>query len=97
MRARRCLTDDVRVVDFLQELRLLVEALLVNAFLFAGTFAVDLLDSPGRRIQLFRPGNQWGREWEGWSFFLVLLLFIVCIKHLKVQCVIFTSFMILYW
>lgn len=60
-----CLTDDVRVVDFLQELRLLVEALLVNAFLFAGTFAVDLLDSPRRRIQLFRPGNQWGREWEG--------------------------------
>lgn len=54
----RSLTHDVGVVDLLQELRLLVETLLVDVLLLAGTFAVDLLDGPRRRIQLVLPGIQ---------------------------------------
>jgi len=48
------LTHDVWMVDSLQDLRLLVQALLVNRHLAGGTLGVDLLDGPGRRIQLPR-------------------------------------------
>lgn len=65
------------MVDFLQELRLLVEALLVNVLLLAGTFAVDLLDSPRRRIQLLLPGIQRSRRSE------VLVTLIVFIANQK--------------
>lgn len=49
------LTDDVWVIDSLQDLRLLVQTLLVNGHLLGRTFTVDLLHSPGRRIQLLHP------------------------------------------
>lgn len=47
-----CLTNNVRMTDPLQELRLLIQTLLVNLQLFDCTFTVDLLDSPRRRVQL---------------------------------------------
>lgn len=59
------LTHDVGVVDFLQQLCLLIEALLVNLFLLAGTFAVDLLDGPWRCIQLLLPVVQWSWRQDG--------------------------------
>lgn len=51
------LTDDVWVIDSLQDLRLLVQTVLVNGHLLGCTITVDLLHSPGRRIQLLQPGK----------------------------------------
>ena len=51
-RSVSCLTDNIWMIDPLQELCLSIQALLVNRHLLGCTPAVDLLDSPGRRIQL---------------------------------------------
>ncbi len=40
------------MVDSLQDLRLVIQALLVNRHLLGCTLTVDLLHGPGRRIQL---------------------------------------------
>lgn len=52
VRLPSCLTNNVWMIDSLQDLRLRIQALLVNRHLFGCTLSVDLLDSPGRRVQL---------------------------------------------
>lgn len=46
------LTNDVWMIESLQDLCLFIQTLLVNRHLLGCTFTVDLLHSPGRRIQL---------------------------------------------
>lgn len=45
------ITDNIRMVDSLQQFCLLIQALLVNRQLFGCTLAVDLLHSPRRCVQ----------------------------------------------